>query len=83
VKEETGDEPEKVLADAGYFSREDLVVCEEKKTELFIAVANDFKEKQRGGRRGAPKSLTLKQRMERKLLTKKGRKIYRNRGPTV
>jgi len=59
-------------------------VCEDKKTELFIAVANDFKEKQRGAPRGrAPKSLTPKQRMERKLLTKKGWKIYRNRGSTV
>ena len=88
VKEETGEEPGKVLADAGYFSEENLNGMEDKKTEPFIAVANDFKEKQRSGPHSAPrgripKNLTPKQLMERKLLTKKGRKTYRNRGSTV
>lgn len=88
TKENTGTEPEKVLADAGYFSEENVEAFEGKKTEPFIAVANEFKEKQRG-RRGAaprgrrPKGLTAKQRMERKLLTKRGKRIYRNRGSTV
>jgi transposase len=88
VKENTGAEPDKALADAGYFSEENLDGMKDKKTEPFIAVANDFKEKQRVGRRTAPrgrapKNLTLKQRMERKLLTKKGKRTYRNRGSTV
>lgn len=88
VKENTGTEPDKVLADAGYFSEENIEAFEGGKTELFVAVANDFKEKQRCGPRAAPrgripKNLTAKQRMERKLLTRKGKKMYRNRGSTV
>ena len=88
VKEETGEEPGKALADAGYFSEKNLEAFEGSPTELFVAVANDFKEKQRRGphkapRGRAPKNLTAKQRMERKLLTKRGKKTYRIRGSTV
>lgn len=87
VKAETGEDPEKAIGDAGYFSEENLEAFEGGRTELFIAVANEHKEKQRGPRpapRGRiPKNLTAKQLMERKLLTKHGRKIYRNRGSTV
>ena len=88
VKEETGEEPQNLLADAGYFSEDNLDGFEDKNTEPYIAVANDFKEKQRLGPRTAPRgripeNLTPKQRMERKLLTKKGREMYRNRGSTV
>lgn len=88
VKEETGEEPGKALVDAGYFSEKNLEAFEGGRTELFVAIANDFKERQRRGPRRAPrgrapKNLTPKQRMERKLLTKQGRKTYRNRGSTV
>ena len=88
VKQETGQEPAKILADAGYYSDENLDAMTGKNTQPYIAVANDFKDKQRHGPRIAPRgripaNLTPRQRMERKLLTKKGRQTYRNRGSTI
>ena len=72
--------PEAVLADAGYWSEQNVRMLEKRKIEAFIAT-----EKQRHGDAGVgprgrpPQHLTLRQRMARKLRTQRGRKIYSRR----
>ena len=56
--------------------------------ELYIATTKDWKQRkamrERGSPRGRkPKDLSRRDCMERKLLTKRGRAIYRKRGMTV
>jgi transposase len=74
-----------LLADAGYCSEENLL---QEGPELLIATTKDAK--QRSAAREAkpprgriPKGLTPRQLMERKLATKRGRKLYRRRSSTV
>ena len=76
------------LADAGYWSEENARKKSPDGPELFIATSKDSK--QRKAMREAPpprgrmpKDMTLRDRMERKLLTKKGRAIYKLRSQTV
>ena len=87
VQKNTGEQPRKALADGGYCSEKNIRWFEDKESAPYIAVVNEHKEKQRGERsapRGRiPRGLTPCQRMERKMLTKRGKKVYRNRGPTV
>jgi len=75
------------LADAGYWSEENAKL-ESTETELFIATRKDWK--QRKAMREAPpprgripKGLSARERMERKLLTKRGREAYKQRGSTI
>ena len=69
--------PEAVLADAGYWSEKNVHTLEDKKIEPFIAT-----DKQKHGdlapapRGRPPNGLTVRQRMARKLRTKRGRKVY-------
>jgi transposase len=74
-------------ADAGYWS-EDNAASQTAERELFIATQKDHK--QRAELRDAapprgriPRHLTPRQRMQRKLRTKRGRAIYRQRGASV
>jgi hypothetical protein len=76
-----------VLADAGYWS-EDNAESETGEAELLIATRRDHR--QRTALRDLPPPrgrmpihLTARQRMERKLLSKRGRALYRLRGQTV
>jgi hypothetical protein len=76
-----------VLADAGYWS-EANAATETADCELLIATQKDHR--QRTALREAPpprgrmpKTLTPRQRMDRKLRTKRGRALYRLRGQTV
>ena len=76
-----------VLADAGYWS-EANAETETAEAELLIATRRDHR--QRAALRDLPPPrgrmpihLTARQRMERKLLTKRGRDLYRRRGQTV
>lgn len=76
-----------VLADAGYWS-EANAEGETGEAELLIATRKDHR--QRAALRDLPPPrgrmpthLTARQRMERKLLTKRGRVLYRRRGQTV
>jgi transposase len=76
-----------VVADAGYWS-ESNAKAERPGRELFIATQKDHK--QRAELRDAPpprgripKNLSPRERMDRKLRTKRGRAIYRQRGQTV
>lgn len=75
------------VADAGYWS-EANAAGETAECELFIATQKD--RHQRAALRNAPpprgrmpEGLTARQRMERKLRTKRGRSLYRQRGAAV
>ena len=76
------------LVDAGYWSAANARWERRGRPELLIATEKDWK--QRRGiqpeqipRGRIPKGLTRKERMERKLRTKRGRQLYRKRGLTV
>jgi len=86
-EEQVGRRPDELLADAGYWSEENAKL-ESAETELFIATTKDWK--QRKAMREAPpprgripKGLSARERMERKLLTKRGREAYKQRGSTI
>lgn len=75
------------VADAGYWS-EANAESQTEECELFIATRKDWK--QRAALRDAPaprgrlaKSMTARERMDRKLRTKRGRAFYRQRGAAV
>jgi hypothetical protein len=75
------------VADAGYWS-EDNAASQTAECELFIAIRQD--RQQRAELRDAPaprgrmpKGLSARERMQRKLRTKRGRAIYRQRGASV
>lgn len=84
VKERIG----AVTADAGYWSEQNIAEADPEGPELFIATTKDWKQRkalrEEGFPRGRmPKEMTARDRMERKLLTKRGRATYRKRGMTV
>jgi len=75
------------VADAGYWS-EANAASQTEECELFIATQKDHK--QRAALREAPaprgrmpNSMTVRERMDRKLRTKRGRALYRQRGAAV
>jgi transposase len=75
------------VADAGYWS-EANAASETEECALFIATRND--RKQRADLRDAPaprgrmpKALSARERMERKLRTRRGRAVYHQRGATI
>ena len=83
----SGDMPSKLLADAGYWSRSN-VALEDEQTELFIATTKDWKRRKELREMGPPRgripdSHGPKERMERKLRTKRGRHIYSKRSQSV
>ena len=86
-EEMNGKRPEKGLADAGYWSAENVKLQDEQ-TELFIASKKDWKRRKEIRERDPPRgripdSYGPKDRMERKLRTKRGKDIYRKRSQTV
>ncbi len=84
VVEETGQVPERVAADAGYYSEEGVREIEAIRTEAFIATARSKHEEPQPAPRGRPpEDLTAKQKMRRKLLTKRGKKVYARRKTSV
>jgi len=77
-----------VLADAGYCSEANFEAIDLEGPEYFIAIQKDWKQRQAAKEKTSPrgripKALTLRERMERKLLTKRGRALYKKRGQTV
>ncbi len=75
------------LMDAGYWS-ETNAALETADCELMIATTKDWKQRKAmretpPPRGRIPKSLSTGERMERKLLTKRGRNLYRLRGQAV
>lgn len=76
------------LADAGYCSEANLTEADPAGPELLIATNKDWKQRkalreQPCPKGRIPKRLSRRDRMERKLLTKRGRRLYRKRGQTV
>jgi hypothetical protein len=76
-----------VLADAGYWSEAN---AETETTEAELLIATRKEHRQQAALRDLPpprgrmpRHLSPRQRMERKLLTKRGRDLYRRRGQTV
>lgn len=86
-EEQAGRRPGACSADAGYWSEENAGL-EDERTELFVATTKDWKQrkalKEQGPPRGRiPKDLGVKERMERKLRTKRGRGVYKERSSTI
>jgi len=76
------------LADAGYYSEKNLTDADPDGPELFVATVKDCKQLKALAdapppRGRIPKNLSPKDRMERKLLTARGRAHYKKRGQTV
>jgi len=83
------DRPNAALADAGYWSEANVIDCTcPEGPELLIATTKDWKQRKAARERGCPRGripndLSPRERMERKLLTRRGRRMYRLRGITV
>ncbi|MFH1483835.1 MAG: IS1182 family transposase [Chloroflexota bacterium] len=81
--------PKTALADAGYWSEANVTTWGDPEgPELLIATTKDWKQRkllrEQGCPRGRiPRCLSPKERMERKLLTKRGRALYKMRGILV
>lgn len=76
------------ITDAGYASNANFSLIKPNSPELLIATRKDWKQRKELAdspppRGRIPKHLTLRQRMERKLLTKRGRALYKKRGQIV
>jgi len=83
----TGKTPKCVTADAGY-DNEDQINQFKDKIDLYIPTQKDWKQRKAmrelpPPRGRIPKHYTERQRRERKLLTKKGKKTYKKRGSSV
>ena len=83
------DRPKAGLAGAGYWSEANIRACSwPEMAELLIATTKDWKQRkmlrEKGCPRGRiPKGLSPRDRMERKLLTKRGRALYKKRSVLV
>lgn len=81
--------PRVVLADAGYWSEANVTAeTRPEGPELLIATTKDWKQRQAARERGCPRGriprdLGLRERMERKLLAQRGRRLYKLRGVLV
>jgi transposase len=78
----------KELADAGYWSEDNIVDASPTDPEFLIATTKDWKQRkamreQEAPRGRIPKQLSVRDRMERKLLTKRGMALYKLRSQTV
>jgi transposase len=85
VEANTGLVPEELSADAGYLCQEDIEKVEEKGVECFIAAGRDKhgEEAPPAPRGRPPAGMSFKERMKRKLSTKRGRKAYARRKVTA
>ena len=84
IKEETG----VALADAGYCSEENFTKTPAGNVELLVAVQKDYKQRKACQEQPPPESLipeglSATELMERKLLTERGRELYKLRSQTV
>jgi len=86
IKKNTDEKtPDKLSADSGYFSETNIEYLEDEKIEGFIATGRQKHGNvpQSAGRGRIPADATKKERMSRKLCTKKGREIYSKRKQIV
>lgn len=77
-----------VLADAGYYSEQNVLDADPDGPELLLATRKSHKQRQAMKdevcpRGRIPAGMTVKERMERKLLTKQGKALYKLRSQTV
>jgi len=84
IKEKTG----VALADAGYCSEDNFTKSPAGDVELLVAVQKDYKqrkaiESQPPPEEPIPEGLSSTELMERKLLTERGRELYKIRGQTI
>ena len=87
TRENTDEDPDHVTADAGYENEKQISQYRDL-IDLYIPTQKDWKQRkamreQPPPRGRIPKNLSNRERMERKLLTKKGKKIYKKRGSSV
>jgi transposase len=72
--------PEAVLADAGYWSEANVRALEDKRIEAFIATGkHKHGDTARAPRGRMPKTMTVREKMARKLRTRRGREAYSRR----
>ncbi len=85
IKKTLRAKPKAILADAGYWSEENVKRLENERIEAFIATRRTkHGEPKRVAPRGrAPKHLTMRERMTRALSTVRGRKAYARRKAIV
>ena len=88
IHKELGELPGEATADAGYWSPANAGLQDELGVEIFLATQKDSRQraaikKLKAPRGRIPNSATARERMTRKLLTKRGKEAYRTRGPTV
>jgi transposase len=85
IKKTLGTKPKTVLADAGYWSEENVRRLEKERIEAFIATKRDRHAAplSLAPRGRAPKNLKLRERMNRTLSTVRGRKAYAQRKAVV
>jgi transposase len=80
----SGEKPLALSADAGYFSESNVEHLEQEKIEPFLAVDRQKHGKRPKPPRGRiPSTATVKERMARKLRTKRGQRTYGKRKGTV
>ena len=85
IKKNTGKNPKEISGDAGYYSEENIKNLEKKKIDVYITPG---KEKHTKGDEPAvrgrpPDNLSVKEKMIKKLQTKKGKEKYGRRKGTV
>ncbi len=85
VKSNTGEKPEKASADSGYFSEKNVEYLDGEEIDAYVATGRTkHGERPPSAPRGpVPKAATVKDRMARKLRTKKGRETYSKRKSSV
>lgn len=76
------------LADAGYWSERNLAELSPTDPEFLIATTKDWKQRKAMREQGAPRGripehLSPRERMERKLLTKRGKSLYKLRSQMI
>ena len=76
------------LVDAGYWSEANLEQADPDGPELFVATRKDWKQREQMRQAPPPRGripghLSPRERMDRKLLTKRGRRLYRQRSQII
>jgi transposase len=76
------------LVDAGYCSEENLERADPDGPELFVATRKDWKQREQMRQAPPPRGripghLSHRERMDRKLLTKRGRRLYKQRSQII
>lgn len=85
TRNNTGFLPEQLSADSGYLCKEDIEKVQAQGVECFVATGRSKhgEEPEAAPRGRPPKGLSFKERMKRKLLTKRGRAAYTRRKVTA